>query len=292
MSEQEFDIRISPNPSVFDLPVLVARERGLFEKHGVNLTYAADYGDRRLGETLNDPKPLVRQKEALFEQGQADTYNVCEWGGVDRIERGEAGRAKIAALRAAVAAQAIVTFDPELRTPADLADVVIGINDYTGSHFTTLQLLEGAIGRDRVKTIHAGEPGHRYDQLRSGRIRAATLMEPFITLALKDGAHIVALTFYRGAEIVNPRLSEAQRAAYFSALNEAVDLINADFDRYAHYVTAAAKGRLAPHELGRQFIQYTHIQQYAQDKFEESYRWMQSRGFSEGRNDHAALVVS
>ena len=41
-----FDIRISPNPPVFDLPLLVAREFKLFEKHGINLSYAANYSDR------------------------------------------------------------------------------------------------------------------------------------------------------------------------------------------------------------------------------------------------------
>ena len=289
---QHFDIRISPNPPVFDLPVLVAREHKLFEKRGVNLSYAANYSDREQIENQNHPKPLVRLKESLFESGKADTYNVCEWGGVDRIERGNADRAKIAALRPAVAAQAIVTFDPALQTPRDLADVTIGINDFTGSHYTTLQLLDGAIGREHVKTIHIGEPGTRYEQLKSGEIRVATLMEPYISLALKEGARIVALTFYRGAEVISPRFSDEQRSAYFAALNEAVDLINKDFGRYAHYITAVTNGRLAPQELGKQFVHYTHVETYAQDKFDNAYNWMIDRGLSQGQNNHASLVVN
>lgn len=289
---QPFDIRISPNPPVFDLPVLVAREHRLFEKHGVNLTYAANYNDREQIDSQNEPKPLVRLKESLFESGKADTYNVCEWGGVDRIERGESGRAKIAALRPAVAAQAIVTFDPALQTPRDLADVTIGINDFTGSHYTTLQLLDGAIGRQHVKTTHIGEPGTRYEQLKTGKIRVATLMEPFISLALKEGAHIVALTFYRGAEVISPRFSDEQRGAYFAALNEAVDIISKDFGRYAHYITAITKGRLDPQELGKQFVHYTHVETYAQDKFDSAYNWMIDRGLSQGQNTHSTLVVN
>ena len=293
MAEAEsFDIRISPNPPVFDLPVLVAREHKLFEKHGVNLSYAANYSDREQIDNQNHPKPLVRLKESLFEAGKADTYNVCEWGGVDRIERGEANRAKIAALRPAVAAQAIVTFDPALQSPRDLIDVTIGINDFTGSHYTTLQLLDGAIGREHVKTKHLGEPSFRYEQLKAGEVRAATLMEPFISLALKEGAHIIALTFYRGAEVIGPRFSDAQRSAYFAALDEAVDLINKDFGRYAHYITAITKGRLAPEELGKQFIHYTHVETYAQEKFEKAYDWMVDRGLSRGQNTHATLVVN
>lgn len=285
-----FDIRIAPNPPVFDLPVLVALEHGLFVKHGVNLTYAAGYSDRE--KNPHEQQPLHRLKELLYEQGKADTYNVCEWGGIDRIERGKEARAKIAALRPAVAAQAIISFDDSLQVPRDLAGVEIGINDFTGSHYTTLQLLEGAIGRDNVKTVHVGEPSHRYDQVKAGKIRAATVMEPFISLALKEGAHIVALTFYRGAEVIHPKFSEAQRQAYFAALNEAVALIKADFGKYAHYIVQITKGRLKPEELGQQFIHYVPAENYEVEKFDSAYEWMESWKLTAGKNSHATLVTA
>jgi hypothetical protein len=95
---------------------------------------------------------MKRQKEALFETGAAETFNVCEWGGIDRLERG-AGRGKIAVLRPAIAAQAIVSFEPQLQSPLDLAGVAIGINDFTGSHYTTIGLLEGAIAARAVCSI-------------------------------------------------------------------------------------------------------------------------------------------
>lgn len=285
-----FDIRIAPNPPVFDLPVLVALEEGIFAKYGVNLSYAAGYGDRE--QNPNEQKPLHRLKESLYESGKADTYNVCEWGSIDRIERGqEVERAKIAALRPAVAAQAIVTWDDSLQVPRDLADVEIGINDFTGSHYTTLQLLEGAVGREYVKTVHIGEPGNRYEQVKSGKVRAATVMEPFISLALKEGAHIVALTFYRGAEVIHPRFSAEQRQAYFSALNEAVGRIKADFGKYAHYIAKITKGRLKPEELGTQFVHYVPVEVYGEEKFDSAYDWMESWKLTAGKNSHATLVA-
>ena len=73
-------------------------------------------------------------------------------------------------------------------------------------------MLEGAIGQKHVATTHIGEPGHRYDQVKAGAVRVVTVMEPFISLALKEGAHVVALTFYRGAEVINPRFSDEQRS--------------------------------------------------------------------------------
>jgi NitT/TauT family transport system substrate-binding protein len=279
-------VRISPNPSVFDLPLLVALEEKLFDKAGLDVRYAAQYGS-------HDPLEqdvLKRQKEALFEQKSADTFNVCEWGGIDRLERGNS-HGKIAALRPAIVAQAIVALDPKLQTPRDLAGIAIGINDFTGSHYTTVGLLEGAVGRDNVVLKHVGAPEVRLDALRHGDVRAATVMEPYISLALKQGAHIVALTFYRGAEVVAPDLKAEHREAYFGAIDKAVDLINGNFRKYAHHVTAGTKGALKPEELDNRFVRYTHVEHYAEEKFKPAYDWMKQHGFTTGASSHEALVV-
>ena len=280
-------IRVSPNPPVFDLPIIVALEHDLFEKAGITVRYSAKYADHNRVER----DVLKRQKEALFENESADSFNVCEWGGIDRIERG-LGRGKIAALRPAIAAQAIVTFDPTLQTPRDLANVAIGVNDFTGSHYTTVGLLEGAVGKDNVLLEHIGAPEVRLQAAKTGRIRAVTVMEPFISLALKQGAHIVALTFYRGAEVVSNDLPPEGREAFFNALDAAVDLINADFGRYAHHIAAASDGLLEAHELDSRYIRYAHVQRYSSDLFNPAYDWMKDRGFTVGANTHQTLVVS
>ena len=70
-------------------------------------------------------------------------------------------------------------------------------------------------------------------------------MEPFISLGLKEGAHIIAASFYRGGEVIAADLTPEQRKAYYDAENKAVDLINADFYKYAHHVAAHAKGALS-----------------------------------------------
>jgi NitT/TauT family transport system substrate-binding protein len=280
-------IRISPNPPVFDLPILVALEHDLFKKVGLDVDYSVKYADH----DKREQDVLKRQKEALFEDGAAEAFNVCEWGGIDRLERG-AGRGKIAALRPAIAAQAILSFDAQLQSPRDLAGVAIGINDFTGSHYTTIGLLEGAIPKDEIVTTHIGAPEVRLQAMREGRVRAVTVMEPFISLALKQGAHIIALTFYRGAEVVSPDLEPLDLDKYFKVLDEAVDLINADFTRYAHYVVAIAKDEIGPHELDGRFVRYTHAQRYSPDLFDPAYHWMKERGFTEGANSHESLVIS
>ena len=282
-------VRIAPNSPTFDLPVLVGLEEGFFDEVGIEVRYSARYEDRN--KTLTEREVLSRLKESLYECGSADTFNLCEWGGIDRIERGSRG-GRIAALRAAVTAQAILTFDDALQIPRDLAGVPVGVNEYTGSHYTTLQMLEGVVGRDKVVTQHIGAPQVRMEVLRkSSPVRAVTLMEPFISLALKEGAHILAVTFYRGAEVISPALTFEQREAYLRAINKAVDHINANFGRYAHYIVEPTKGQLAPEELSRNFIRYGHVQLYEPEVFAQAYTWMQSWGLSKGKGDHDTLVI-
>ena len=195
------------------------------------------------------------------------------------------------ALRPAVAAQAIITLDKTIQEPRDLAGVAIGVNEVTGSHYTTLQLLEGTIPRDSVVVEHLGAPSVRYQALKDGKIRAVAIMEPFISLALKEGAHIVAVNFYRGAEVISPDLPETHRQAYLDAINQASDLISRDFGRYKHYVVKQLNGRLAPEELHDHFIHYAHSKPLDPARFDYTYSWMQSWNLTQGRNTHATLVV-
>jgi NitT/TauT family transport system substrate-binding protein len=117
-------------------------------------------------------------------------------------------------------------------------------------------------------------------------------MEPFISLGLKEGAHLVDLTFYRGAEVTAPNLSAEQRNAYLDAINQAADRIMADFDKYKHYVTEQTKGALAPHEMSSHFVRYTHYVVYELKRFQQVYEWMRSWGLATGEADHERLVAS
>src|SRR5882672_5245497 len=157
-------VRIAPNNPVFDLPVIVGIEEGLFAKAGLEVSFSATYADR---ERDNAEKPVLsRLKEQLFECGSADSYNVCEWASIDRLERGKRG-GNIAALRAAVAAQAILSFEEKLQTPRDLSDVPVVVQELTGSHYTTLQMLESAVGREHVRIQNDDLPQKRWEKLKN-----------------------------------------------------------------------------------------------------------------------------
>jgi hypothetical protein len=289
MSGEKPLVKIAPNNPVFDLPVLVGIEERLFARAGLDVRMSAPYEAR---EKDSAERPIMaRLKENMFDCGSADSYNVCEWASIDRLERGKRG-GNIAGLRSAVAAQAILSFEEALQVPRDLADVPVVVQELTGSHYTTIQMLESAVGAAHVKIENGGLPYTRWAGLKNRTYRAVTVMEPFISLGLKEGAHIIASAFYRGGEVVAPDLTPEQRKAYYDAENKAVDLINADFYKYAHHVTASAKGALQPHELLRAFVRYKHVDYYDPTLFGRAYDWMKERGLTEGQSEHAKLVVS
>ena len=233
---------------------------------------------------------MLRLKESLFEQGEADVYNLCEWGGIDRLERhGRGGR--IAYLRPAVAAQALVSFDPALNEAHDLGNVPVGINEFTGSHYTALHLLEGTVPRDEIRLRHIGSPAVRLEQVRSGEAKAVMLMEPFISLAIKQGAHVLGSYFYRGVRVIAPNLDSERRGAFIEALNAGVDIINADPEVFRDRIAARADGALEPSELRGDYYRYTHVTPFTDKRFEESYAWMKSWQLTNGRNGIDALVV-
>lgn len=279
-------IRIAPNSPVFDLPIHIALQDGLFARRGLDVAFATAYD-----ANISSADAFARQKESLFESGGASAYNLCEWAGLDRSERG-CRSSVVASLRPAVAAQALLTFDTALREPRDLAGVPVAINDRTGSHYTALQLLEGALRREEIVLRHLGSPLARYRALRGGEVRVAMVMEPYISLLLKEGAHLIGSIFYRGAQVIAPDLQAAHVAAYTEALDEAVGIINADFLRAKTLIVEPVQGLLRPEEMANHFVHYAPSRPMDESRFAFTYEWMKSWGLAAGDGAFDRLVAS
>jgi NitT/TauT family transport system substrate-binding protein len=284
MASSSDAIVVSPNHVVFDLPDLVAIEEGFFDAVGLTVRFATE--SDVAGPTEHNPS--ARHKEALFATARADIYNLCEWGGIDRLERDTRG-GRIGYLRAAVVAQALVSLDPDLNEPHDMGDVPVAINEFTGSHYTALHLLEGTVPRERIVLQHVGSPVVRVDGLLDGTIRATMLMEPYLSLALEQGAHVLGTYTYRGSQVVAPHLSAEQQDAYTSAVDKAVDLINGDRACYASMIVGELGGRLAASGLRPDYYRYTHIAPFTEQRFTETYAWMRSWRLTDGRSGYETL---
>src|SRR5205809_5516808 len=137
------------------LPELVAYDEGLFEKEGLKVEWAdREQGVEKKVETdVTTPKGVdpFSSHGKLFEQGQADMYNACEWGNYCRVSE-TAVRSRQIGRRGIVtyAALAVRPASP-VYTPQQLAGRTVGVPFYFGTHYLALHMLEGFLPRDMIK---------------------------------------------------------------------------------------------------------------------------------------------
>src|SRR3979490_2042492 len=186
-------VRVSMVNAIHGLPLLVARDEGFFKDEGLDVDIIKTPGS---GQRDSDHQALrqnifERTMEALYDQGQCDQFRMCEWGVMKRaVEAEKTGHppAKIVALGSAMSTFALVT-DPRARIyePEQLKNKPIAVSPFNGSHFPTPQPLEGFLKREQIKWVFAGTMKERLDALSKGEVAAASLMEPWISVAEKRG---------------------------------------------------------------------------------------------------------
>jgi NitT/TauT family transport system substrate-binding protein len=279
-------IHLAAGNSIFTVPERIAVEQGIFDRHGIDIVTDADWDARNHVIKDAEKDPLK-----LFERRRSDTFNMCEWGVLHRLEHSERD-VRIAYLRPAVVAQALVTLDPAIQEPHDLAGVEVGINQSTGQHFTTIKLLEGALSRDEIKLAHGGGPAELIDHLHKRTFGAVALMEPFLSLAIAQGAHVLGSFFYRGAQAFATDVPARHQRAFVAAVNEAVDVFNAEPDRYRGFITVAAGGALTDADLSSDYYRFVHAQPYSEERFAKQYAWLEHWDLVEGGRSYDQIIDS
>ena len=222
------------------LPELAAYDEGLFAQEGLDVEWAdREQGvEKKVDTTLTSPKQVnpFSSHGKLFEQGKADMYNACEWGNYCRVGSTGAGSRQLGRRAIVSYAALCVAPDSPVYTPQQLANRVIGVPFYFGTHYIALHMLQGFLRRDEIKLCWAPN-GSRYRlaALMKGEVDAVTLTEPHITLAEKKGCRTICTAFFHGTEVASDRVDPDTYAAFNRAVREAVRRINADKRAYLHY---------------------------------------------------------
>jgi NitT/TauT family transport system substrate-binding protein len=264
---------------VFSLPQLVAKDEGFYADEGVDVEFVTKgYGGAGIAP-LEDHELLSSfgATKSHFESGEASLYRACEWGQIRRAQDTTVG-GRVVSKRAAVNSQAIMVRPDALENhPQDLAGKPVAVNFHHGSHYVALQTLEGFLPREEIKVVHLGGPQVRFEALRDGRIPAAALMEPWITLAEKQGYKVLAEAFYVGAEIASPAVDADTYAAINRAVTRAVHKINEDPRPYLHHLIEeipAELGTIEPEDIPLGRLRYVEPAPYPQAEFQRTYDWM------------------
>ena len=277
------NLKIEVNNAVFSLPYHVAQEKGFFREEALDVELIPA-GSGRDRDTEVPEKPIEDHKVVTsygwhegIEAGEYEMYRACEWGQIRRTQDSREGT-RVISKRAAIATQAIVVRGGSpYNVPADLHNVLVGVNMHAGSHYVTLALLAGYLKRDEIRPGHVGGPKQRLRFLEDGKLGAAALMEPWITVAVKRGHKIICEAFYEGAEVGVPSLEPEGYASVDRAIRRAVDSINEGLEPYLAYMIAEVPKEIAALSeadfyLGR--FRYVYPRPYTPEEYERIYEWM------------------
>jgi NitT/TauT family transport system substrate-binding protein len=273
-------VRLAIMNAVHDLAVIVARDEGYFRDEGLDIEFVVAPGMAQVstdGEILRREVMFDRPLDTLYNEGGVDQYRMCEWGilkrAVDAADCGLRSR-KIVALGSAMSKFAIVVAaGSQFYEPEQLKDVPIAVTPFNGSNFTTLKMMEGFVSREHLKTTQAGTMRDRLEALRRGEIAAASVMEPWISVAQKQGLRILIESHSTRSEAAGDDLDGPTLAAMFRAQARACKLLAKDVKPYIHYLIAETGGLLEPHELQTWRLLHAPPQPYTRERFDDTYNW-------------------
>jgi NitT/TauT family transport system substrate-binding protein len=268
--------------AVHDLPVLVARDKGYFKDEGLDLEFVTTPGMAQVttSHVVKFDSVFERPLDSVYNDGGIDQYRMCEWGIMKRAVEADSGGLrgrKIVALGASMSKFAIVVNGKsEYYEPEMLKNQPIAVTPNNGSDFTTLKMMEGFLAPEHIKRTHAGSMLKRLEAVRDGKVAAASVMEPWISVAQKWGLRILIESHSTRSEAAGDDLdAKALKAlkAMFRAQARAVKEIEKDPTPYIHYFIRETGGLLEPHEFQTWRLLHDAPRPYTRERFDDTYNW-------------------
>src|SRR3989449_11207368 len=110
-------------------------------------------------------------------------------------------------------------------------------------------MMEGFLRPEHVKRTNRGSMLKRLGGVRDGKVAAASLVEPWISVAQKWGLRILIESHSTRSEAAGDDLDGPTLAKMFRAQARAVELLEHDPTPFIHYLVSETGGRLEPHQL-------------------------------------------
>jgi NitT/TauT family transport system substrate-binding protein len=134
-------------------------------------------------------------------------------------------------------------------------------------------MMDGFLTPEHVKRVNVGSRLKRIEAVRDGRVAAASLVEPWISVAQKWGLRILIESHSTRSEAAGDDLDGPTLAKMFRAQARAVELLEHDPTPFIHYLVSETGGLLEPHELATWRLLHAAPQPYTRERFEDTYAW-------------------
>lgn len=283
------NIRIAALPVLDTLPMYVAEQAGLFEKHNINLEMI--------------PAGSAPKRDELINAGQADGM-INEVMSTIFYNRDET-RVQVVRYARTATADSPVFFilaagQSGINSMDQLKGAEIGVSEGTVIEYLTDRILQAeGFTDEEINTIAVPDIGQRMALLGSGELSAAMLPDPLASLVKQQGAVLViddsshpeyshsTISFRKAFIDENP---EAVRA-FLAVWEEAVILINADPQKYADLMV---ERELVPPPLVGKFPvpQFVTAAIPTQAQWDDSIVWVKEKGLEIGQATYQNSITA
>src|SRR6202034_1769138 len=113
----------------------------------------------------------------------------------------------------------------------------------------------------------------RLEAVRQGKVAAASLMEPWISVAQKEGLRILIESHSTRSEAAGDDLDGPTLAAMFRAQARAVKKLEHDPTPWIHYLITETGGRLEAKDFQSWRLLHAPPTPYTRERFDDTYNW-------------------
>lgn len=251
----------------------VAEEKGYFEDEGLEYEFSEALKSR--DGKVHDLGNKVGAFQTFEEGRTCNVSSACHW----TINVAAAsGHGKLFRDAYSVAPAGIfVPADSDVRTPADLANVPVSVGYQSGSHYSTIQVLEQWLKPDEISlSFTDGLLFRRLELLDDGKIPAVHLFSGPMYVAEQLGFRKICDCTFMMAGMINGNPDIEDINKFYNALQRAQRDIDLRPELYTHYFLKELParfhdridtGRMGP---GERIV----FEPYTREVFEESREWV------------------
>jgi len=288
-AEPAVTLKIAVLPVLDVLPMYVADQEGLFEKHNLNVEFV--------------PAGSAPERDQLIASGQVDGM-INEIVSTIFYNKQETRVQIVRIARAATSDSALFSIlaakDSAVQNVENLKNTQIGVSQGTVIEYLTDRLLQAeGFSPNEIETVAVPKIDDRMALLGTGQLKAGMLPEPLSSLAVLNGARLILddtrhpeysssmITFRKPVIDEHPQAIRAFLAAY----EEAVTLINAEPAKWEAVMT---EKNLLPAPLAGSFRapQFVTASVPSQEQWNDALAWTQEKGLNDRDVPYASSVTS